>query len=408
MGCCYKCNSSGVKMSDIQSREKSSMLKTYKRFPITISHGKGSYVYSADGRNYLDFLSGIAVNALGHSHPDIIKAATEQMQKFMHVSNFFYQEPQVEMAERLIDLIGYGRVFFSNSGTEAMEGALKLARRYGNMKGKSEIIAFTGGFHGRTYGPLSIMDKPKYKENMGPFLGNTIILKYNDLDALENTINDKTQAVVLEIIQGEGGITTAKNDFLKKLDDLRRKYGFLIIADEIQTGGGRTGTFLASHHFNFKPDIITLAKAIGGNLPLGAFVASDHLKDVFETGMHGTTYGGNPVACATGIVVMDKLKNGLMDEVAEKGDYLIGLLNEIQKQYSSSITEVRGKGFILGLKLNIDGQLLLNNILKRGAIANIASGDVLRILPPLIASTEEIDEFCNILSDSLNEIEKNA
>ncbi len=386
---------------DLIAREEQSMFQVYRRLPIAVQHAEGCYITSVDGDRYLDFLSGIAVNALGYGHPRLLDAITRQAKSFMHLSNVFYQEPQVELAELLLRHTGYGRVFFSNSGTEAMEGALKLARRWGNAREKTEILAFSGGFHGRTYGALSIMAKPLYKAGMEPFLPNTAILPFNNSEALRKAVNKQTCAVVLEFLQGEGGIVFAEPDFVNTLLELQEEFGFLIIGDEIQAGAGRTGKFFGFDHFLVKPDIVTMAKGIGGGLPLGAILAMPHLESVWDKGMHGTTFGGNPVACAAGIIVMKELYGGVMRNAHEVGCYLRENLNVLQQNYPTVIEEVRGCGLMAGLKLSVPAAPFVEALLKRHVIANATADTVIRLLPPLIVSRKEVDEFIVAMQDCL-------
>lgn len=389
-------------MNNIIETEHKLFFQTYKRLPIVIDRAVGCYIYDKEGNEWLDFLGGIAVNSLGHSHPRIIEAIEKQIKKYMHVSNYFYQDAQVAFAEKLFEFTGYSRVFLSNSGTEATEGAIKLARRWGHDINKTNIIAFSGGFHGRTYGALSIMDKPLYKEKMGPYLQNTQVIDYNSVEELEKAVNEQTLAVVLEFVQGEGGITTATKECVAKINELKEKYGFLVISDEIQAGTGRTGKFFAFEHFDIKPDIITLAKGVGGGLPLGCILASESLANVWEKAMHGTTFGGNAVACSAGSAVLDELKNGLLDEVVEKGEYFDRQLNKIKEKYKSLVLEVRGIGFIKGLLLSFPSAELVDELLKLNIIANAASGTVLRMVPPLVATKVDIDRFILGLDKALS------
>lgn len=382
-------------------REKQSMFQVYRRLPIAARYASGCRITSVEGDSYLDFLSGIAVNALGYGHPRLLDAVTRQAQAFMHLSNVFYQEPQVELAELLVQHTGYARVFFSNSGAEAMEGALKLARKWGNARSKTEIVAFSGGFHGRTYGALSIMAKPLYKDGMEPFLPNTHILPFNDSAALRKAVTRQTCAVVLEFLQGEGGIVFADPDFVNTMLELQEQYDFLIIADEVQAGTGRTGKFFGFDHFLVKPDIVTLAKGIGGGLPLGAILAAQHLESVWDKGMHGTTFGGNPVACAAGIVVMKELYGGVMRNAHEVGCYLRENLTVLQQNFPTIIEEVRGCGLMMGLKLNVPAAPFVEALLKRHVIANATADTVIRLLPPLIATRKDIDEFMVAMQDCL-------
>ncbi|TAE27884.1 MAG: aminotransferase class III-fold pyridoxal phosphate-dependent enzyme [Candidatus Kapaibacterium sp.] len=382
-------------------REQQSLFQVYRRLPIAVQHASKCRIIDVEGNEYLDFLSGIAVSALGYGHPRLVDAITRQAQAFMHLSNVFYQEPQIEMAELLLQRTGYSRVFFSNSGTEAMEGALKLARKWGTLNNKTEIFAFTGGFHGRSYGALSVMDKPLYKSGMGPFLPNTHILPFNNSIALRNAVNESTCAVVLEFLQGEGGIVFAEPDFVNTMLELQEKYDFLIIADEVQAGAGRTGKFFGFDHFMVKPDIVTMAKGIGGGLPLGAILGTKRVEAVWEKGNHGTTFGGNPVACAAGIVVMKELAGGVQQNAHDVGCYLRENLSVLQQNFPDIVQEVRGCGLMAGLKLSTSATPLVEALLKRRVIANATAETVIRLLPPLIATRKDVDEFTAAMQDCL-------
>ena len=388
--------------SHLKEIENSTFLQTYKRLPIEIDKAESVFIYDKSGRQYLDFLGGIAVNVLGHSHPLIIDAVGKQIRRYMHVSNYFYQDAQIRFVSKLVGISGYDRAFLTNSGTEAIEGAIKFCRRWGFDSDKTEIIAFTGGFHGRTYGALSLMDKPHYKDKMGPFLDNMKIIEYNKIDELRKTINEKTAAVLLEFVQGEGGITTADTDWVDEIEKLRNKFDFLLIADEIQAGIGRTGDFFSFNRYNIKPDIVTLAKGLGGGLPLGCILTTERLSYVFEKGMHGTTFGGNAVSCAAGEIVLDELSNGLLSHVNETGKYLDEKLNQVKNKFPDKVLEVRGYGLMQGLLLSFDASLLVDELLKHGIITNAASGKVLRLVPPLIIKNEHIDTLAEGLINSLN------
>lgn len=384
-------------MKSLIEMEHSNFFQTYKRLPIEIEKAEGARIYDKEGGVWLDFLGGIAVNALGHSHPAVIQAVCNQAKRYMHVSNYFYQDIQIELAAAIKALSGYDRVFYSNSGTEATDGAIKLVRKWAFDKNKTEIIALSGGFHGRTYGALSIMDKPLYKENMGPYLENTKVIKHNDLEELKSNINEKTAAIFLEFIQGEGGIVEVSPEYVNELKELKSKYGFLIVADEIQAGVARSGKFFAFEHYDIKPDIITMAKGLGGGMPLGAIVAKEELAEVWTKGNHGTTYGGNAVACAAGLAVMNEIKNGLMENVNQVGDFLKSELFKLKDKYPDHISEVRGKGLMLGLALRYDATILLNELLSKKIIANASSFNVLRIVPPLIINKDDAREFVDAL-----------
>ena len=387
--------------NSIIEREHEAIYQTYKRLPIAVEKAEGCRIYAQNGDVYLDFLSGIAVNALGHSHPKIIEAVEKQIKNYMHISNYFYQEPQIELAEKLKQHSGLDKVFFCNSGTESIEAALKLVRKWANPKGKKEIVGFSGGFHGRSYGALSIMDKPLYKNGMGPFLDDCKVIPLNDIVTLIEQVNSDTAAVFLEFIQGEGGISEPTAEFLEVISELRQKHGFLVVADEVQAGIGRTGKFFSFEHFGFKPDIIAVAKGMGGGLPLGGIIVSSELSTLWDKGNHGTTYGGNAVACRTGAIVIEMLEHGLLVHVNVVGNYFHNELLKIKENHSGKVIEVRGRGLMKGLLLNFEASLLVDELLKRKVIANAASGNVLRMLPPLIIEKDDVDEFIIKLDESL-------
>ncbi len=390
--------------TELIKKENRNILQTYKRHHLIVDKAEGVHIYDVEGNEYLDFLSGIAVNVLGHSHRKIIQAVEKQMSRYTHLSNYFYQDAQIEFAEKLIDISGYDKVFLANSGTEAMEGAIKLVRRWGNQNGKKEIIAFTGGFHGRTYGALSLMDKPHYKDMMGPFLNNMKVIEYNNIEALRANINENTAALLFEFIQGEGGIRPADRDWSNEIFRLRDEFGFKVIADEIQAGSGRSGRFFSFEHYNLRPDVVTLAKGIGGGLPLGCLLVDENLSDVFERGMHGTTFGGNALACVAGSVVIEELENGIMENAENVGNYLERRLLEIQKEFPDKVLEVRGMGLIRGLLLSFDAARLVSALLERRVVTNSASGYVLRILPPLIITESDVDVFIVALRYCLSDM----
>jgi len=385
----------------VTEREHRTFLQTYKRLAIEVDHADGMYVHTTDGRRYLDFLGGIAVNTAGHSHPRVIDAIQRQLGRYMHVSNYFYQDAQVEFVERLCAVTGYARAFLSNSGAEANEGAMKFARSHGSSRQKREVIGFSGGFHGRTYGVLSIMDKPLYKEGMGPFVPDTRVLPFNDVNALREAIGTETSAVFVEFLQGEGGVRWATKEFIVELFRLRDEFSFLIIADEVQTGGGRTGRFAAFEHFGVRPDIVTLAKGIGGGLPLGAMLVSEELSDVWTSGRHGTTFGGNAVACAAGSVILDLIQEGLGRHAGEVGDYMMTTFQSIASETPHLVRDVRGAGAIAGMELSVPAAPYVERMLERNVIINATAETVLRFLPPLIFTKENVDEVAAALRMAL-------
>ena len=379
-------------------KEQELFFHTYKRLPLEIERGDGCYLFTRDGTRYLDFFGGIAVNALGHNHPRLCKAIEEQIHKYIHVSNYFVQEPQIKLAEKILSASKFNRIFFTNSGTEATEGAIKLARKWGKPSGKTQLFGLSNAFHGRTMGALSLMDKKKYREGYEPFIENVGHLKFNDVQDLRNNVNDKTLGIFVEFVQGEGGIFVVSQDYARELKALRDKFGFLIIGDEIQSGIGRTGKLFGFDHTGVVPDIVILAKPIGGGLPLGAILGNERVAEVFTYGVHGTTFGGNPVACAAGVVVVDEvLEKGLMRHAEEIGIYLLSRLSQIKKDFPALISEVRGFGCMIGIELTMDGQPVVDEMQKRRILVNCTNVNVLRLVPPLIVTQVQCDEFVNAL-----------
>lgn len=389
---------------NLVERESNAILQTYGRLPVEIDYAKGCYIYDTDGNEYLDFLGGIAVNVLGHSHPDIIEAIIEQSNKYLHVSNFFYQKPQIELAEMLKYITGYDKVFYSNSGAESTEGALKFARRWGALHNKKDVIAFTGGFHGRTYGALSLMEGDNYKKDMGPFIDDVKILGFNSIADLEAHIDDDTSAVFIEFIQGSGGLTVAEPEWVNKISELQEKYNFLIIADEVQSGLGRTGKFFSFEHFDIKPDIVTLAKGLGGGIPIGAILLNEKTSNLLGAGQHGTTFGGNALACATGLVVLKKLNEGLQTDINRIAAYLKKKLQELILKYPDKINTYKGLGLMCGLEFNSPAKPIVLELLNRKIIANSTSNTVLRLVPPYIIDISMVDRLIGELDSILSEL----
>ena len=374
-------------------RESAVFFHTYKRLPLLIERGDGVYLTTTDGKRYLDMFSGLAVNALGYSHPRVVRAIQDQAAKYTHLSNYYVQEPQVQLAELLTRHGKLARAFLANSGTEAIEGAIKIVRKWGGGRGKNEIVSFSNAFHGRTMGALSLMDRPKYKTGFDPFLPNFRVAEFNDVTALREVTGTATAAVILEFIQGEGGIRPVTGTFVDELKRLRQEFGFLIVADEIQSGIGRTGKFFAFEHFDLRPDIVVVAKPIGGGLPLGAILGSSSVADVLEPGMHGTTFGGNPVACAAGVVVVQEItEGGLMKNAEAMGRILKAGLVELAAEFKGLVREVRGYGLMLGMELNRDAEPYVVAMRDRQILINGTDQTVLRFLPPLIITEDHIAE----------------
>jgi acetylornithine/N-succinyldiaminopimelate aminotransferase len=377
---------------NIFEREEKYFFSTYKRLNLEVEKGEGCYLKTKDGSSYLDMFGGLAVNALGYNHSEINNAIIEQVKRYIHLSNMFIQDSQVDLAEILISYSNYKKLFFSNSGTEAMEGAIKLARKWGNPQNRTEIISFTGSFHGRTMGALSLTRREKYRKGYEPFLEGAVSCTYNDSQELIAKVTKKTLAVVLEFIQGEGGIKEANHQFISVIKNLRDQFGFLLIADEIQSGLGRTGKLFGFNYFDVNPDITVIAKPLGGGLPLGAFLGNEKVSDVFTYGVHGTTFGGNPVACAAGFTTLKEiLRNGVMENALKVGEYLKTNLVNLMKKYSSIIVDVRGKGLMLGMELSCDGEPVVKEMLKRKVLVNCTNTNVIRLLPPLILTASDVD-----------------
>jgi acetylornithine/N-succinyldiaminopimelate aminotransferase len=378
-------------MDEIQKTEKSFHFDLYRRLPVTLVRGKGSHVWDTDGREYIDFLSGIAVNALGHSHPAIVNAIKDQADKLIHVSNIFYNEPQARLAELLIRISDFERVFFCNSGLEANEAAIKLTRKIGSERGKKgPVISFTSGFHGRSIASIT-MGSAKHQQGFGPLPQGFLKLPYNDIASLKENVNDDTVAVFVEAIQGEGGVNPASMDFMFSLQELCKKYGVLLVGDEIQTGFGRTGKLFGYQHYNMMPDMITVAKALGGGFPIGALLTSGTLSGYFKYGDHGTTFGGNPLACSASFATVNTiLEENLPGKAAEMGDYILENLRPLRERIPQ-IREIRGKGLMIGIELTFPCRPVVLNMLSKGFIINCTAENIIRLLPPLIITKKEID-----------------
>ncbi|MBE2219695.1 MAG: aspartate aminotransferase family protein [Ignavibacteria bacterium] len=390
-------------LENIISSEENDFFHTYKRLPIIIERGEGCWLYTNSGRKILDMFGGLAVNVLGYNHHAMNKAIEEQIKKYIHISNLFYQEKQLELAELITQMSGYSKVFFCNSGTEAVEAAIKLSRKFFLGTGKRTLVSFSGSFHGRTMGALSLTARKKYRDQFEPLLPDVKHLEFNSVESLEKNIDENTAAVFIECIQGEGGVNPAKQEFIDSLLKLREKYGFLIAADEIQSGVGRTGKMHAFEHFGLKPDIVILAKGIGGGLPLGAILGNERVQDVFTFGEHGSTFGGNPVAAASGIVVYSELKNGLMNKAGEMGELIISKLESLKMKFPEKIKSIRGKGLMIGIELTKPGQTMVEMLMNKDVLVNCTNENVIRLLPPYIISEKELDFFCNKFEEAMAE-----
>ncbi|WP_083750209.1 aspartate aminotransferase family protein [Rhodohalobacter halophilus] len=378
----------------------------YNRYPITLVKGKGAKVWDDERNEYIDALAGIAVNSLGHCHPRIVKAIQKQAAKLMHISNFYYNEPQSDLAEKLVNVSGMDRAFFCNSGAEAVEGAIKLARRYSYLKGKTgTVLSMESAFHGRTLATIT-MGKDKYREGYEPLPSGFTRVPFNDVKALKKAIDEHIVAVILEPIQGEGGVTPVTKEFLQTARGLCDEYDIPLILDEVQTGIARTGKMFAFQHYGIVPDIIASAKALGSGFPIGAVIAKEKFAKAFSPGNHGTTYGGNPLACAAALETLKTIEDEeICDKARVRGNYMMQRLKDLSQNWSA-IREVRGLGLMIGVELSFPGREVVNEMLKRGVLSNCASEVVIRIVPPLIISKEEIDTVIDVLVESIKEVDK--
>lgn len=390
----------------IMEIDKQHYMPVFARYDIVLSHGEGPYVYDNEGKKYLDFLAGIAVNVLGHAHPKLVAAIAKQAGKLIHCSNLYYTEEQAELAKSLAELSGLDKVFLANSGAEANEGAIKLARKYGKTQhaDKLEIITAEHCFHGRTLATLTATAQPKYQKGYEPLPAGFSYVPYNDIEALKQEVNKNTCAVMLEPIQGEGGVHVPDEDYLRQVRELCDANGALLIFDEIQTGMGRTGKMFAYQHYGIKPDIVTMAKGLGGGVPIGAFLASNKVANTFGPGDHGSTFGGNPLACAAANAVLNVMNDEkLVNNAYEIGQYMLSELLKLKAKYPNLISEVRGKGLMIGAKLTQPGRDIVAKCLEKGIIINCTAGDVLRFVPPLNINKGHVDEVLAALDKVLAE-----
>ena len=393
-----------TKTEQIINNVEENVIHTYNRYQIALDRGEGMYLYDAEGKKYLDFGSGIGVFALGYGNQEYNDAVKAQVDKLIHTSNYFYNEPASQAAVKMTKASGMEKVFFTNSGAEAVDGALKIAKKYANLIKKTEnyeIIAMEHSFHGRTIGSLSVTGNPHYREAFEPLMSGVKFATYNDLDSVKALINDNTAAVIMETVQGEGGIRPATEEFIKGVSELCKEHNTLLILDEIQCGMGRTGWMYAYQKFGVSPDIVTTAKALGCGVPVGAFMASKKVCDVLVAGDHGTTYGGNPLACAAISTVFDLFeKNNITDNVKEVGQYLYDRLEDIRANHSE-IVDHRGIGFIQGLEFTNPVGPVVSKLLEEGVITFTAGTNVIRFIPPLIATKAHVDEMIEKLDKCL-------
>lgn len=383
---------------------KEYVMNTYSRYPIALVRGKGSTVWDSDGQAYLDLVAGIAVNNVGHCHPAVVKALTEQAQTLIHCSNLYWNEPQVKLAKKLTEISCAERVFFCNSGAEANEAAIKLARKWGAQKEKAprrQIVTALNSFHGRTMGALSATGQIKYQSGFDPLLPEMVHVPFHDLEALKAVVGEHTAAVLLETVQGEGGVLPLSQAYMDGVAALRQQHGFLLMTDEVQTGVGRTGKLFGYEHYGVEPDVFTLAKGLGGGLPIGAMLARGEAAEVFQPGHHASTFGGNPLVCAAALATLEVvIDRGLVKEAQEKGEYIKREV-EAWGHLGSLIQEVRGQGLMIGIDLKQSGSSIVEGCMKEHILINCIHDHVIRLVPPLVITYEEIDRALAVIRSNL-------
>jgi len=396
-----------MNLDELRDGERRFHMQVYGRQPVGFVRGQGCLLWDTEGREYLDFLSGIAVMSVGHSHPVVVEAVTKQIGTLTHVSNLFYTEPQIRLAERLHALLGWGRAFFANSGAEANECALKLARKWSALAHgtpRSGVVAALGSFHGRTFSTLAATGQPAKHEPFMPLPPWFTHVPFNDLDALDQAVDERTSAVLLEVVQGEGGVQLATPEFMAAARKACDDHGALLVVDEVQTGLGRTGRWFAFEHTGIVPDIVTLAKALGGGLPIGACIAREEVADAFAPGDHATTFGGGPVVCAAALAVLDVIeREGLVERAAAMGELLVRSLREAIRP--AAVREVRGSGLLVAVQLvEQHAAEVVARALDAGLVINAVSPDAIRFAPPLIVDADQIDRATAIVAGILETI----
>ena len=385
-----------AKQAELVDLARRHLYPNYRQPELIMDHGQGVYVWDTDGKRYLDLYAGIAVNILGHAHPRIVTALGEQAKRLCHMSNYFYNQPNIELAARLCELTGMQRVLFGNSGTEANEAMLKLARSHfyeAGQRDRYRIIAFEGSFHGRTLGSLALTGQQKYRQGFGPLPGVTHV-PFGDLAAVEQQMGPDVAGVIVETVQGEGGVLPAPAGFLEGLRELTQRFGCLLMIDEIQTGVGRTGRFLGIHHYDVQPDAISMAKALGGGVPIGAMLCREEFAGALPPGSHGSTFGGNPLASSVALAVLDEVEaRGLVAHSAQVGQYLHERLADFRMRYAS-VVSARGQGLLQALVLDdsVDAREVVTKLREAGVLVTVAGGQALRFSPPLIITREQLDE----------------
>jgi len=382
------------------------IMNTYKRFPIVLRKGRGMKVWSTDGKEYLDFVGGVAVNILGHCHPKVVIAIQKQAQRLLHVSNYYHIGPQIRLAKLLIQRTFADKVFFCNSGAEANEAAIKLARKYSKENvnpDRFEIITAENSFHGRTLAALTATGQEKFQKGFEPLVLGFKHVPFNDVDAIGQAITMNTCAIMLEPVQGEGGVKIPDPDYLKEVKKICDENSLLLILDEVQTGMGRTGKFFAYEHFGITPDIMTIAKGLGGGVPIGAMLSTDKVASAFQPGTHASTFGGNPLVCAAAVTTIETLlEDGfILDQCNRMSEYMKERLKNLKEKFPTLISDIRGLGLLIGMELTRDCDSVVKACLEMGVLVNCAAGNVLRFIPPLIVQKKDIDHLINVLEKAL-------
>lgn len=389
-------------MANAQQLEKEYHIQVYNRFPVTLDRGKGAFVWDTEGNEYLDALAGIGVNNLGHCHPKVVKAIKSQAEKLIHTSNFYYTEAQSRLVEKLAQISGLDRVFLCNSGVEAMEAAVKLARKYGHSKGKTgNIISLSRGFHGRSLTTIG-MGMASYQQGFEPMPSGFEQVPFNDFEALKAAANANTLAIVFEIVQGNSGVHVADADFIRQTRKLCDELDILLIFDEVQSGVGRTGKFYAYQHFDVLPDVAASAKALAGGIPIGALMVREKAASAFGFGDHGTTFGGNPFACTAALATIQAIEEeDILQQTVEKGNFMMQLLKE-KASGNQKVKDVRGLGLMIGVELEIPARPVVNRMFEQRVLANAAAGNIIRLLPPLVITKKQIARVVDVLVDSVS------
>ena len=385
------------------------IMNTYKRLPLVVEKGQGVYLFDEEGNKFLDFVAGIAVNCLGYGNKKFIDAVSSQLELFNHCSNIYYNKPQTDVAQMLVDNSCFDKVFFCNSGAESIEAALKLCRKFGNSKkeGCNEIITMKNSFHGRTFGAITATGQEKYQKGLNPLLPNIFYGEYNNIESVKNLINENTCAILMEVIQGEGGVIPAEKEFLEQIKTLCEKNNILLVFDEVQTGIGRTGKLFAYQNYSVEPDIICLAKGLANGIPVGAIMAKEKAAKYFTPGDHASTFGGNPIAMSGAKVVLDEIINQkLLQNVRQVGDYLQAELNVLKIKYPNIIQDVRGLGLMLGVECNSLTYEIISECHKNRLLLINAGYNVIRFIPPLIISKYDVDKAISIFEKVLIKFNK--